>query len=121
VDLSNLPDLKPIAYGFRYNNPCLWGSLGEGWAWVKNSGGEHAGPFSIYFDISEGPTVIPVTGLIAYATTEVSMALQSGPPSGVTIHVDYENQVYEGVESNNLLRLKFTPPPKCTPTEAVSH
>ena len=30
ADLSRLPDLKPIAYGFRYDGPCPWGSPGEG-------------------------------------------------------------------------------------------
>jgi len=49
------------------------------------------------------------------------MALQSGPPSDVIIYVDYENQIVEGNESNNFLQLIFTPPPKCTPTEKMSH
>ena len=88
---------------------------------MKNSGGEETGPFSVFFNISEGPTLIPVPGLAVSATAEVRMALESGPPSGVIIHVDYENQVVEGNESNNLLQLIFTPPPKCTPTEKMSH
>jgi hypothetical protein len=120
VDPSLLPDLMPIAYGFRYDQPCPWGNPGEGWAWVKNNGGSDAGLFSVYFNISEGPTIIPVSGLAKNATAEVSMALESGPPSGVTIRVDYENRVIEGNEANNLLQQIFTPPPECTPPGTVS-
>ena len=106
-----LPDLSVSLIRITYYG-CPWDQPGHINIGVSNIGLADADSF--FVDIMRTP--FPVTTLAANNNIELTYQFASGPVASLFVFADSEQQVTESDETNNQLRIIYTPPPYCTST-----
>jgi hypothetical protein len=94
---------------------CAWGDGGEITMYVSNAGTGDAGPFSV----SIAGEAVRVEGLLAGASSEVTVAFEGGPVGSIPGTADVDDEVVEVDETNNEVLIVFTPPPACVPASGT--